>query len=223
MSGSHNTIRIGGGVGGAVVAGDHNVVGASPTPPAVPPAPAAALAPRIGFVVDIIGFGHRGAEDKEDLQRRLDALVGRVIADLGITRKDTTADVAGDSTVVFLPVGTASPHVVPRMISAMAERLGRDNQRHRDRMRLRMAVGTGLVGHSPLGFTGELVVDLHRLVDSVILRQAIRDHENTDLALLVTHTLHDEVIRPGYLDRQDFTEVTVKTKEFEAPAWLRLC
>lgn len=223
MSGSQNTIRIGGDVSGAVVAGDHNVVGASPAPAAASAAAPAASAPRIGFVVDIIGFGHRGAEDKEELQRRLDALVGRVIADLGITRKDTTGDVAGDSTVVFLPVGTPSPHAVPRMISAMAERLGRDNQRHRDRMRLRMAVGSGMVGQGPLGFTGELVVDLHRLVDSVVLRQAVRDHEHTDLALLVTHTLHDEVIRPGYLDREDFTEVAVKTKEFEATAWLRLC
>lgn len=215
---SQNTIRIGGDVSGSVVAGDHNVVGAPP-----PAAPSTALAPRIGFVVDIIGFGHRGAEDKEDLQRRLDALVGRVIADLGLARVDTDGDVAGDSMVVFLPVGTASPDVVPRMVTAMAERLGRDNQRYRDRMRLRMAVGSGLVGGGPLGFTGELVVDLHRLVDSVVLRQAISDHEHNDLALLVTHTLHDEVIRPGYLDKADFTEVAVTTKEFEAAAWLRLC
>lgn len=217
MSGT-NEVKVGGNVSGTVVAGDHNVVGAAP-----PVETSAGLTPRLGFVVDIIGFGHRGAEDKEELQRRLDALVGRVLADLGIARVDTDSDVAGDSTVVFLPVGAASPDILPRMISAMAERLGRDNQRYRDRMRLRMAVGSGLVGTGPLGFTGELVVDLHRLVDSVVLRQAIRDHERTDLALLVTHTLHDEVIRPGYLDKEDFTEVVVAAKEFEAAAWLRLC
>jgi hypothetical protein len=218
MSGT-NEIKVGGDVSGTVVAGDHNFVGAAPPSSTAQ----AGLAPRLGFVVDIIGFGHRGAEDKEDLQHRLDALVGRVLADLGITRADTDSDGAGDSTVVFLPVGAASPDVLPRMISAMAERLGRDNQRYRDRMRLRMAVGSGLVGTGPLGFTGELVVDLHRLVDSVVLRQAISDHERNDLALLVTHTLHDEVIRPGYLDREDFTEVAVAAKEFEATAWLRLC
>ena len=212
-----NSVQIGGNVSGNVVAGDHNVIGA-------PPATATAgLAPRIGFVVDIIGFGHRGAEDKEDLQRRLDTLVGRVIADLGLTRADTDGDVAGDAMVVFLPVGTVSSHALPRMISAMAERLGRDNHNHRDRMRLRMAVGSGLVGAGPLGFIGELVVDLHRLVDSVNLRQAISDHEDADLALLVANALHDEVIRPGYLDKQDFTEVAVRSKEFEAAAWLRLC
>jgi len=65
-------------------------------------------------------------------------------------------------------------------------------------------------------------VDLHRLVDSKVLRNAMKRNYAVDLGLVLTHTLHDEVIRPGYLDKADFTQVEVKVKEFAAPAWLPL-
>lgn len=190
-------------------------------PPLVPPPDG--LTPRLGFVVDIVGFGRRGAEQQEDLQHRLDALVGGLVADLGIDRADTDSEVAGDSAAVFLPVGMASSYVLPRLIAAATDRLARDNRRFRDRMRLRMAVGGGLVGNGPLGFTGQLVVDLHRLVDSDLLRAEIRGHEDADLALLITRTLHDEVVRPGYLAADELTPVEIAAKEFAATAWLRLC
>jgi hypothetical protein len=186
-------------------------------------APPHGLTPRLGFVVDIVGFGRRDAERQEDLQHRLDALVGGLVADLGLDRADTEREVAGDSAVVFLPVGMASSYVLPRLVAGAAERLHRDNRRYRDRMRLRMAVGSGLLGNGPLGFTGQLVVDLHRLVDSDLLRDRIDTHEDADLALLITHTLHDEVVRPGYLTGDDLTPVEIVAKEFAATAWLRLC
>jgi hypothetical protein len=188
------------------------------------PAPAwGGLTPRLGFVVDIVGFGRRDAEQKEDLQYRLDALVGGLVADLGIDRAETESSVAGDSAVLFLPVGMASSYVLPLLISAATQRLERDTRRYRDRMRLRMAIGSGLLGTGPLGFTGQLVIDLHRLVDSAVLRQAIDDHEEAAFALLISHTVHDEVVRPGYLDGNDFTPVEIVAKEFAATAWLRLC
>jgi hypothetical protein len=86
-----------------------------------------------------------------------------------------------------------------------------------------MAVGSGLLGTGPLGFTGQLVVDLHRLVDSDVLRRAVDDHEEAALALLISHTVHDEVVRPGYLAGNDFAPVEIVAKEFAATAWLRLC
>jgi hypothetical protein len=172
--------------------------------------PPAGLAPRLGFVVEIIGFGHRDAREKEDLRLRVDALVSRVVADLGLPRAQVETEAACDATLVFLPPGAPPAHVLPRMISAVAERLCRDNQRYRDRMRLRMAVAAG-----PPGSTDEL----YRLVDSRVLRQAISDHEHANLALLVT----PELLRSGELDRADFTQVEVKTKDASVPAWLRVC
>ncbi|MFC4857700.1 hypothetical protein [Actinophytocola glycyrrhizae] len=219
-----NKISVGGDVGGNFVIGDGNVVGEAAGRAARAPAAAretGKFTPRLGFVVDIVGFGRRDGESKDDLARRLGALLDQVIADLGVEDDVRTSD-AGDSRVLFLPVGVDPTRVLPVLLSSVRERLGRDNRRHRDRMRLRMAVGTGLVGTGPLGFTGELVIDLHRLVDSVVLREAIADNPYTDLVLLVGNALYDDVIRPGYLDRADFTRVEVSVKEFTGPAWLRL-
>jgi hypothetical protein len=216
-----NKISVGGDVGGNVVVGDGNVVGEVSRVP-LPARDTEKFTPRLGFVVDIVGFGRRDGDAKDDLQRRLDTLLDQVVADLGVEKDGVSSSDAGDSRVLFLPPGVDSSRVLPIMLSAVGERLGRDNRRYRDRMRLRMAVGTGLVGEGPLGFTGELVIDLHRLVDSVVLREAVAGNPYTDLALLVANALYDDVIRPGYLDPGDFTRVDVTTKEFAAPAWLRL-
>ncbi|HEV7651195.1 MAG TPA: hypothetical protein VGP26_23850 [Actinophytocola sp.] len=222
-----NKISVGGSVGGSVVAGNHNVVGTAALAEAGTPerpAPAAGHTPRIGFVVDVVGFGRRSAADKDHVQLRLDTVVRQVLADLGIGIGDTESTVAGDSKVVFLPVGADSSGMLPGMITSMSTRLRQDNARHRDRLRLRMAVATGLLGQEgPLGRTGELIVDLHRLVDSAPTRQAIDRHVGADLAILVSRTLHDEVIRPGFLDVTDFVRVDVEMKEFRAAAWLRVC
>lgn len=224
MNGQRNTVSVGGNVGGHVVAGDDNVVsGAAAPEQAARGGTKDAMGPRLGFVVDIVGFGRRDAGEKRDLQDRLDTLVNRVVDGLGVDPADTRTSDAGDARLVFLPVGLDTSRLAPAVVDGMIEHLGRDNRRYRDRMRLRMSMGTGLVGDGPLGFTGELVVDLHRLVDSVALRRAITDHVDIDLAILVNRALHDDVIRPGHLAPGDFARVDVATKEYAGPAWLRLC
>lgn len=222
MDGQNYNIKVGGNVGGNVTAGNDNVVGPAPATGPATTATRDGYTPRFGFVVDIVGFGQREAEDKDDLQHRLDTMVGKVLAEVGVDPADTESDVAGDSKVLFLPVGADTSRVLPGLISAGSELLRRDNRRYRDRMRLRMAFGTGLLGHGPLGFTGELIVDLHRMVDSDALRGAVKANPDADLVLLITQTLHDEVVRPGFLNREDFVQVAVTMKEFAAPAWLRV-
>lgn len=225
MGEQRNSVSIGGNVGGSVVTGDHNTVGGVPTAPPQPERtePEGAMRPRLGFVVDIVGFGRRDAEGKSDLQDRLDRLVSGVVDGLGVDLTDAKKTDAGDSRVMFLPVGVDSSRVVPAILAGMIDGLARDNRRYRDRMRLRMSMASGLVGDGPTGFTGELVIDLHRLLDSTVLREAMADHAETDLAILVSQALYDDVVRPGYLSPDDFTRVKVNTKEFDAGAWLRLC
>lgn len=224
MSGQRNTISVGGGIGGHAVAGDNNTVGGAPAAaPTRQPDPNGTMRPRLGFVVDIVAFGRRDAEEKMDVQHRLDTLLTELVDKLDVDQADTKTHDAGDSRVVLLPVGVDSSRVVPAVVTGMTTGLARDNRRYRHRMRLRMSVATGLVGDGPTGYTGELIIDLHRLVDSDVLRAAVEDHEESDLVLLVSQAVHDDVIRPGYLSPTDFTRVAVTTKEFKAPAWLRSC
>jgi hypothetical protein len=224
MSWEQNTLSVGS-VGGSVVVGKNNHVTTSSTPEGRTSSAErpGAMRPRLGFVVDIISYATRDAETKLELQSRLDTLLDTVVAGLHIDHVDVKESNAGDSRVVFLPVGADTSRMAPAIVDGMIECLRRDNLRYRERVRLRMTMGAGLVGDGPLGFTGELVIDLHRLLDSSALRTAMADDENCDLGILVGQAFYDEVIRPGYLDPSQFVRVEVKVKEFAAPAWLRLC
>jgi hypothetical protein len=70
-------------------------------------------------------------------------------------------------------------------------------------MRLRMAVGVGLVLVAATGFAGTMIVDINRLVDSSPLRDAVRDHPDSDVVVLVSQQLHASLVRPGYLRPPD--------------------
>lgn len=220
MTGQRNRINVGGNVGGNVVAGNHNVVGEADPVPTGPDS--TGLHSRMGFVIDVVGYGRRTAELKSDIQARLRTLIDRMLTDIGVSFDDAVNDGgSGDGMAVFLPVGVDYTRTLPGLLTSSVARLTSDNRRYRDRMRLRMAIGTGLVGaEGPTGLTGELIIDLNRLLDSTVLRQAVVDHRESNLVVLVANALHDDVIRPGYLDPATFTRVEVTVKEFTAPAWL---
>lgn len=165
--------------------------------------PANGTAPRLGFVVEIVGFGHRDGEQKRNLRHRLDELLSGVVADLGAHHR-ADAETSDDTHLVFLPADPDSARVLPAAITSVADRLGRDNRRYRTRMRLRMSVGVGTA------------TDLRLLVGSAVLREAVRDNPGADLALLVRHG------DAGHLDPTGLTRVEVAMKESRVPAWLRL-
>src|SRR5438093_12354155 len=113
---SGSKISIGGDVGGSVVVGHNNVVGGASqaSPPGRAPGAPAGLTPRMGFVLDVVGYGRRTAELKSDGQERVRALVGHLMADIGITERDADDDGgSGDGIAVFLPVGVDYSRVLP--------------------------------------------------------------------------------------------------------------
>jgi hypothetical protein len=228
MSSNTNKVNITGDVSGNVVAGMGNVVGdmwVSPQPQERRPRLGPNLEPRLGFKVDVVGYGARSGPLREDIAYRLSVLVTGLLADIGFDLDDTDNDGgAGDGMAVFLPAGTDPTRALSGLLSATTARLALDNARYRDRMRVRMAIGSGLVGGGPTGFTGALIVDLSRLVDSDPLRAAVLRHEYADAVVLVANTLHDEVVRPGYLPPalNTFQQVNVTVKEFSGTAWLWL-
>jgi hypothetical protein len=212
-------------VTGSVIGGSHNVVGfggqAEPARPGnVRPS---GRSHRVGFVVDVVSYGKRSAPAQERIQRRLTELLRAVLADVGADYDSTDHDGgSGDGMVVFLPSGEDPTTLLPGLLRATAERLAADNAEYRDRVRLRMAVGSGLVGEGDNGFTGPLVVNISRLVDSEPLRAAVRDNPDSDLVVLVLDALHRDVVGPGYLLPRvaRFQVVDVALKEFTERAWL---
>jgi hypothetical protein len=195
--------------GGDLAGGGH--------PPAVP---APRRADRLGFVVDVVGYGQRTEREQERVQDRLQALLRGVVADVGDDFDEVDRDSgAGDGMVLFLPTGGDATERLPSLLRSVAARLAADNAASQDRIRLRMAVGTGRGG---TGFATPLAVNINRLVDSEPLRRAVAGNPDADLVVLVLDTPRREVVVPGYvpLVADSFGLVDVAMKEFVDRAWL---
>jgi hypothetical protein len=177
---------------------------------------------RMGFVLDVAGYGVRSAPAQNGVQRRLPALVVDTLAECGMDLDYVDHEWTGDGINVVMPANMDPTVVLPMLIRSLATNLGADNRRNYDRIRLRMAIGVGLVEQSAAGFGGPMIVDTNRLVDSAPLRSALATYPAADLAVAISDQVYATVIRPGYpgIPGSQFSRVNVVAKEFTGPAWI---
>jgi Protein kinase domain len=177
---------------------------------------------RMGFVLDVAGYGARTAPLQNEVQRRLPLLVAITLAECGMSLDDVSHQWTGDGINAVLPADIDPTVVLPVLIRSLAASLGVDNARSDDRIRMRMAIGVGVVEQSAAGFGGPLVVDINRLVDSAPLRSALSVYPTADLVVAISDQVHATVIRPGYpgIPGAQFRQVNVVAKEFSGPAWI---
>jgi O-acetyl-ADP-ribose deacetylase (regulator of RNase III) len=177
---------------------------------------------RMGFMIDVAGYGSRSTRGKVDLQRRVTEFVDEVLQDMGLRRADTHYDGTGDGMAVFLPSDVEVQRALARLLRSATEALAEDNRRYRDRMRLRMAAVFGTVGPAAIGFSGDAIVEAARMVDSEELRAALAERPGADLVALISDQLHRHAVgqRHAGLSAEDFQPLDVRAKEFRGRAWL---
>ena len=177
---------------------------------------------RIGFVLDVAGYGARSAPLQNEAQRRLPPLVVNSLAECGMDLDGIGHEWTGDGINAIMPADVDPTVVLPVLIRSLAANLRADNARTIDRIRLRMAIGVGLVEHNTAGFGGPMIIDINRLVDSAPLRAALSAYPSADLAVAITDQVLATVIRPGYpgIPESQFRRVEVVAKEFAGPAWI---
>jgi O-acetyl-ADP-ribose deacetylase (regulator of RNase III) len=86
---------------------------------------------RMGFVVDVAGYGGRSAREKIDVQHRVAALIDDVTRDLGLRLDETLHHGTGDGMVVFLPSDLEVHRALAGLLRSTPEALAEDNQRYR--------------------------------------------------------------------------------------------
>lgn len=153
---------------------------------------------RMGFSIDVVTYSSRSSPAKVSIQFRLAALLLATLDEMGVDPCDVDCQPTGDGMNVFLPAATELHRALPRLVRAWDDCLAADNQRFRDRLRLRMAVVVGPVCLTPLGFGGSTIVQVSRLLDSRALRRAVCDSPQADLAVLVSDQIYRYVIGEGY-------------------------
>lgn len=175
----------------------------------------------MGFVLDIVDYGRRDSPAKESLQRRLAAVVRLVLEELAVLA-ETERQGTGDGVLVVLPARLDVQRALPVLLQSMAERLALDNTVSQDQMRVRMAADVGPVGLAELGFSGAMVTNMGRLLDSRPLRRWTAERQEQDLVVAVSDSLYQFVVAEGVpaLARAQFTRVQVRAKELSTAAWL---
>lgn len=181
---------------------------------------------RMAFVLDVVGYASRTVPRQQEVQRRLHALVDATLDECELKLDPEIVDYqwTGDGINAVLPADIDPTAALPVLIRSLASVLGADNAHSADRIRMRMAVSVGLIERGPTGFTGQLIVDINRLVDSAPLRAALAAAPSSDLVVAISDQVYAMMIRPGYpgIPSGQFTRVDVVAKEFSGPAWLWL-
>jgi len=85
-----------------------------------------------------------------------------------------------------------------------------------------LSVAAGPFANSAIGFTGNTIIEIGRLLDSTALRHAVTAHPAADVVALVSDRLHADVVGEGYpgLDATHFEQIPVQAKTYRKPAWL---
>jgi hypothetical protein len=178
----------------------------------------------MAFALDVAGYGRRTVPDRHAVQQRLRRMVVGTLAECGLNLDEQAVDHqwTGDGINAILPADIDPTAVLTTLIRSLATGLGQDNGRQADRIRLRMAVGVGLFERGPAGFSGPVIVDISRLVDSAALRSALAGEPAADLVVAISDQAHALIIEPGYpgIPAGQFTRMYVVSKEFAGPAWI---
>lgn len=151
------------------------------------PNPVVERTSRLGFAVEVVGFGLRAAATQDEIEHRLRTVITGILGDVLVAAARAEGnDIGGARLTVFLPGEVDPARALPGLLMATANRLAGDNARFRDRMRLRMAIDTGRAA-------------LDRLLDSGPLWMAVARNPEADVLVLVSGQLHD-AIRPGHVE-----------------------
>jgi hypothetical protein len=179
------------------------------------------------FVCDIAAFGHQSRTDLERHKIRTALYDGlrKSFDDTGIPYGACYREDRGDGALVVVPPSVDTT----LLLTSLAHRLRAEVRQHNDvsteaaRMRLRLAVHTGVVRSDAEGLVGTAVNHTFRILEAPQLKQALR-RTGADVALITSERVYDDVIRHGLglADPAEFHQIELRVKETVAAAWMTL-
>lgn len=165
--------------------------------------------------VDIEGYSQRDTAHQARAQDALERALSRAADSAGLRREHWCRLPGGDGELAILPEDTDGLALVADYPRELASSLVGVNRDSRDpRLRLRLAIHHGAVAPGCFGPVGKSLITISRLVDSESVRQQLRQRSDLDVALIVSATVHDEVIQSGLcdLDPGSFRRARVRAK-----------
>ncbi|SDF57048.1 hypothetical protein SAMN05216553_102114 [Lentzea fradiae] len=178
------------------------------------------------MTADAEGYGRRSDPEKAVVQEQLSEVLGRAAEQAGLARDTWQRQPKGDEELAVIPSAEFEPAVVDPFIAALDRELSVVNLGvpPSRRLRLRVALHHGVVHPAALGFGGQGVVHVCRLVNGAAVKQALTAAPDSNLAVVLSPEVFDHVVRQGHtsLSPKDFREIDVTNKEITAKGWLRV-
>ncbi|MER6355185.1 hypothetical protein ABT186_26050 [Streptomyces sp. NPDC001634] len=179
---------------------------------------------RLLLAVDAKGYGGVDVLTQRQLQEAIQRLLGEAADAAGLQRERWETQEAGDSVLAVLPEGASEPDLVDPFMRHLDAGLRAFNHGRlpEARLRLRAAVHFGTASPAANGFVGRAPVEIGRMLDSAMLRSALAAAPEACLALAVSATVFNDVVREAYttIRAQEFHEVLIEEKEYAGRAWI---
>ncbi|MGW7044992.1 hypothetical protein ACWGDT_20200 [Streptomyces avermitilis] len=179
---------------------------------------------RLLLAVDAKGYGGVDVLTQTQLQEAIQRLLGQAADAAGLERERWATQEAGDSVLAVLPEGAFEPDLVDTFMRSLDAGLRAFNHGRLPQawLRLRAAVHFGTASPAANGFVGRAPVEIGRIRDSAVLRSALAAAPDAPLAVAVSATVFNDVIREAYttIRAQEFREVRIEEKEYTGRAWI---
>ncbi|MFE7526361.1 hypothetical protein ACFU7Y_11620 [Kitasatospora sp. NPDC057542] len=186
------------------------------------------LAYRAVLAVDIEDSSGRGDTALMTIRRVLATTLRESFEQSRIDWSACLREDLGDGLRVTAPAGAAKAALIHPLVHEFTARLRAHNRTAAPAtsIRVRMALHAGDLRLGPAGeVAGRPLEVLSRLLDAPVTRTALAAAPaNTVAVLVLSQHFHEDTVPHGYpgIDPEMFREVTVRSKEFTAPAWLGL-
>ncbi|MEU3056533.1 hypothetical protein [Streptomyces griseus] len=180
---------------------------------------------RLCLAADVEQYSRLDTRSQLTVQSELVRMLDEAAALTGLDRTAWTRQPQGDLEFAVLPEATPEDVVLGPFVHHLAVRLGDRNARPAaQRVRLRMAVDTGVVADAALGHAGPAPVAVARYVNAPQLRAVLAALAAADLAVMVSDRLYQDVVRSGRrgLDPAQYVRAHVRVKEFGGYGWIRV-
>jgi hypothetical protein len=177
------------------------------------------------LAVDICAFGDQALDDVTQLYLRkaMYELLTEAFQSSRIPWRHCHHEDRGDGVLVVAPADVPIEDLLDVLIQHLARGLREHNKRADPlvRLRLRLAVHTGLVSYDAHGVAGRALIRLFRLLNARAFRDAITG-DGADLAVIVSEQLYrDAVDHGGLADPGAYKRIRVTCKETRMWAWVR--
>jgi hypothetical protein len=178
---------------------------------------------RVILAVDIVGFNDESRDDEVQLalRRSLYLILAQAFEAASIDWSETVHEDRGDGAVMVLPPDVPAATVLGPLALHLRAAVRRHNRLSSEiaQIRLRVSVHAGEVHRDDHGLVGRAVNHVFRLIEA----PAFKSLACGDIAVIVSGTLYDEVVRhgPGLIDPASYRPVIAALKETRAPAWVQ--